>query len=535
MRFSEDGVLDDPLFLVGTLKRIPQIKALLRKEKQLASPYGRHRFRGSFVLLYIAFCIDRDADVHSFYSRHRSTRLWSLCGFKERPCRSKVYLRFAEIDRLDSELQKTIAEFVAVARGHVPEIGRHVHIDGSLASSHATLRHACDHPQINPGRGCGNLDDHPLSGTVTVEEATRRHHQEDAAPTDESATHSRTRLERLNDEGLRKWGLDPDDSTIRRSRWYERNGHLLRCRDPEAGVRTYAPRGGRGRTTIGMNHLVVTDHATGATLAFDVVPADRNEFTTAAGLMDQTRDVAGLYPQAMVADRGFHITSVFSELHTRQIAYVGPWREGGQQHDRRRAAAATNGRVDRHGVIRCQHCGGPTIKHGRHLGVTSSRGRNAIRVRCDHRPLAQCAGTQTIQPGIEPRLVGPLDRTDPVYWQLRQAHSNRERVHAERRARYTVGGRDVLTRTKRLGIAPQRVRLRFAQLLDWVRLCLRYGWIQVKTPRDDPIKLHEIALVVTRGAERARKVISARVKDSLDVPTLANAELDALHAARGAP
>lgn len=535
MRFSEDGVLDDPLFLVGTVKRLPQVKALLRQEKELASPYGRRRSRGSFVLLYVAFCIDRDADVHSFYSRHRSTRLWSLCGFKERPCRSTVYQRFAEIDRLDGDLQDTVAEFVTVARGHVPEIGRHVHIDGSLASSHATLLHACDHPQINPALGCGNLDDHPLSGVLPLEEATRHHHREDEAAADESATYSGARLAPLDDDGLRRWGLDPDDRTIRRSRWYERDGHLLRCRDPEAGVRTYAPRGGRGRTTIGMNHLVVTDHATGATLAFDVVPADRNEFTTAAALMDQTRDVVGLYPQAMVADRGFHITSVFTELHDRQIAYVGPWREGGQQHDRRRAAAATGDRVDRHGVIRCQHCGGPTIKHGRHLGLTSSRGRTAIRVRCDHQPLEACAGTQTIQPGIEPRLIGALDRTDPVYWQLRHAHSNRERAHAERRARYTVGGRDVLTRTKRLGIAPQRVRLRFAQLLDWIRLCLRYGWITVKTPRGQAIKRHLITRIDTRGAHRVHNVIRARLSDSLDIPTLANAQLDALHVARGAP
>ncbi len=149
--------------------------------------------------------------------------------------------------------------------------------------------------------------------------------------------------------------------------------------------------------------------------------------------------------------------------------------------------------------------------------------------------MQQTPGTQTIQPGIEPRLVSSLDRTDPVYWQLRHAHSNRERAHAERRARYTVGGRDVLTRTKRLGIAPQRVRLRFAQLLDWIRLCLRYGWIHVKTPRNERIKRHAITRLNTHGAHRVQHVLRARLKDSLDVPTLANAELDALHAAREAP
>jgi hypothetical protein len=527
-RFSDDGVLDDPRLLIRAIKRIPQLRALLAAEAGLASPYGRPRLPGSYVLLYAAFCIDRDADVESFYNRHRTSDLWRLSGFERVPSINTLYTRFAELSRLDATMQESIGALVGTARRHVPEIGRHVHIDGSLAASHARLQHACD--RSGNDRGCGNNDPHPLPSRLSEDEAIHQHHQEDAAPADEDATRSAAALEALDDEGLRRWGLDPLDPAVRRSRWYEREGHLLRCRDPEAGVRTYRALRGKQRTTIGTNHLLVTDHVTGGTLAFDVVPADRNEHACAADLMDDTQRLVGLYPQAMVADRGFHTRGVFTSLHDRQITYVGPWRKTHHQPTRADAAAAADNRVDRHGVIRCRHCGGPTVKHGRHLGTVSSRGRTAIRVRCAIQTLPECAGTQTTQPSVEPRLIAAIDRTDEVYWQLRHTHSNRERAHAERRSRCTVGGRDVLTRTKRLGIAPQRVRLRFAQLIDWVRICLRYGW--VKAPKGRRAKRHQIAWVTSPGAYRAQNVHEVRIREGLDIPTLANDALDAIARAR---
>lgn len=532
-RFSDDGILDDPRFLIAAIKRAPQLQALLEAEPGLASRYGRPRLPGSYVLLYAAFCIDRDADLESFYNRHGSSDLWKLCGFQDTPCLNTVYARFAELDRLGDVMQASVRDLVAVARRHAPEIGRHVHIDGSLASSHSRLRHVCELAGSAKAKGCAGQGQHPLPGRLSDEDAISKHHEEDAAPADEPSAQSKSALKSLDDEGIRRWGLDPLDPAVRRYRWYERDGHLLRCRDREAGVRTYAPRGGRGRTVIGMNHMIVSDHATGAMLAFDVVPADHSEHATAAALMDQSQETTGLYPQAMVADRGFHVRQVFSDLHDRQIDYVGPWREGHLHHDRHQAAAASGDRVDRHGVIRCQHCGGPTAKHGRHLGFTSSRGRPAIRVRCELQVLAECAGTQTIQPNVEPRLIGSLDRTDDVYWQLRHTHSNRERVHAERRARYTTSGRDPLTRTKRLGIAPQRVRLRYAQLIDWLRICLRYGWV---TPPHKPrtLKRRTVSWIQSPGAYRAQRVREARARDALDVPTLAVAKLDLAHAAKQA-
>lgn len=574
-RFSDDGWLDDPRFILAVVQHTKVLRALRDAEASLTSKYGRPQLPGSYLHLYVAFCIDRDPDVESFYNRHATSDIWQRCGFdpKNRPSLSTLYVRFAELadQRIDRAIQDAIAGLIATARKHAPDIGRHVHIDGTLTASHARLRHECANPTVtaNSGFGCRGQHRHPLPRRMSASETHDRHHAEDAAPFDDSeelggagagpgegsganagdaptagastapgpdARRSATKsegLKQLDAAGLRRWGLDPCDPRVTRKRWFERDGHLLSCRDGEAGVRTYAPRGGRGRTTIGMNHLVVTDHVTGGLLAFDVVPADQNEFTVAAGLMDQTRDMVGLHPQAMVADRGFHITSVFNALHDRQIAYVGPWRKAKHQRTREDVARASEGLVDRHGVIRCRQCGGPTRANGANLGVTSSRDRTAIRVQCAIRPLDECADTQTVLPDAAPRLIGPLNRTDEVYWQLRHAHSNFERGHAERLARYTVGGRDTASRTKRLGIAPQHVRLRYAQLLDWLRICLRYGW--VKPPRGQrKIRRHAITWRETSGGHRLQAVLKARIDAGLEHPRNVNKELDAIYEQRRA-
>lgn len=532
--------------MLAVVQHAKALRGLGDVEESLASKYGRPRLPGSYLHLYTVFCIERDPDIESFYNRNESSDIWERCGFTDVPSLSTVYLRFAELanDRIDQAIQDAIAGLIKVARKHAPDIGRHVHIDGTLVASHARLRHVCDLAGSATSLGCRGHEPHPLPNRMSGAEAIERHHAEDEAPFDDEQAETSTqaggdraaaagRLASLDDAGLRRWGLDPFEPRVKRQRWFERDGHLLVCRDGDAGVRTYSPRGGRGRTTIGVNHLVVTDHVTGGLLAFDVVPADQSEFAVAAGLMDQTRDVIGQHPQAMVADRGFHVTSVFEALHERQIAYVGPWRRAKHQRTRAQAAAASGNRVDRDGVIRCATCGGPTQAHGANLGVTSSRDQPAIRVRCAIQPLPDCAGTQTVQPGVAPRLAGPLLRTDAVYWQLRHTHSNFERVHAERLARYTIGGRDTATRTKRLGIGAQRVRLRCAQLLDWLRICVRYGWVKPprgqRTTRRRPITWRD-----TPGAWRLQHVLRDRVRDGLDLPTKAIKHLDAEHAARHA-
>lgn len=569
-RFSDDGWLDDPRFVLAVVQHAKVLRALRDAEASLASKYGRPRLPGSYLYLYVAFCIDRDPDVESFYNRHATSDIWQRCGFAQPPSLSTLYVRFAELadERIDRAIQDAIAGLIATARRHAPDIGRHVHIDGTLTASHARLRHECANPTVmaNSGYGCRGKDRHPLPRQMSASETHDRHHAEDAAPFDDSeelgvagsepgsdsdastqaedtstsaaftARGSAAKsegLKQLDAEGLRRWGLDPEDPRVKRKRWFVRDKHLLSCRDGEAGVRTYTPRGGRGRTTIGMNHLVVTDHVTGGLLAFEVVPADRNEYTVAASLMDQTRDMVGAHPQAMVADRGFHFTEVFNELHDRQIAYVGPWREARHRRYRRDVANASGGLVDQHGVIRCRECGGPTRSHGANLGVTSTRGRTAFRVQCLHRILPGCGNTQTVLPDVAPRLIGPLNRTDLTYWQLRHAHSNFERVHAERLARYTVGGRDTASRTKRLGIAPQHTRLRYAQLLDWLRICLRFGW--VKPPRGQrKIRRHAITWRETGGNHRLQTVLKARIRDGLEHPRNVNQQLDAIYEQRRA-
>jgi len=89
-------------------------------------------------------------------------------------------------------------------------------------------------------------------------------------------------------------------------------------------------------------------------------------------------------------------------------------------------------------------------------------------------------------------------------------------------------GKNASSRLKRLGVEPQLARARAGLLLEWIRLCLRHGWVGSwkKRNKKEPF--------VYKAAAQLERVINARMKRLLDLPYGAAAEKPKLHKG-GAP
>ena len=74
-------------------------------------------------------------------------------------------------------------------------------------------------------------------------------------------------------------------------------------------------------------------------------------------------------------------------------------------------------------------------------------------------------------------MLIPLSRLSERYHALKKAGKNAEHVYRHWRDRYTVFGNNIDTRPKRPGIAWQNLRASVALLIEWFRLCARYGWL----------------------------------------------------------
>jgi hypothetical protein len=135
---------------------------------------------------------------------------------------------------------------------------------------------------------------------------------------------------------------------------------------------------------------------------------------------------------------------------------------------------------DRHGVMRCKHCGGPT-----HFVRFSPGDQSRPEDERSPRLWAQCmlgiepgcAKAQTISCNTDWRALVSLWRTDPVYHELKESHSSYEAVHDWWRDRYKVAADDIGIRPKVRSIGWHRLRANVAALVEWLRICSCEGWL----------------------------------------------------------
>jgi hypothetical protein len=291
--------------------------------------------------------------------------------------------------------------------------------------------------------------------------------------------------------------------------------HRYRTRDKTAGARMHGPgskKTKRKRDKFWLGGIMVAgvDDFLGAPLAVANIAADEHEHHAYPGLMEEIIEAIGDRPLAMTGDRAHSIKSVFEFNTTRGIASALPWRK--PQAGVERVDVRTD-EYDEHGIPSCGYCGGPTQLESAGLGFyLDARDKPRLRFKCLLRHTPECERSQSIACEKDWRLLVPVSRLTPYYHSLRKGHESVEKVFRHWRDRYGVAGKNADTRLKRPGLPFQQLRASAALVVEWFRICLRYGWLGSARRRN----LGELRRV--DGTKRLKAVLEARKKRGLNLP-----------------
>ena len=459
-RFTEDRNELNSLWVVTTLKAHPQFWGPVRKAlAQADSRFGRPRLPGDWALAYMAFVFSKIPDVQPWWGQAGHS-IWRHAGFRERPSYAVTHRRFAELEQYAGAFEEVVQKLVRQAGRHTGgEVGRYLHVDGTEAETHARLKHCC--PSDAPCRNRRSAI------RVTAGESVN-------AVRDER--HERAREPEPDTIALNAPDLGDAEAVVERNGairiklkdcWYE----LL---DPSAGVRAYTRGGTVRKFWVGFYNAKAVDHYTGAPVAVHITSASVQEHISYPDLYKKAVGATGRSPEAVVADRGYAISSVFEHNTRRGVASVMPWRRP-NQHILSRAEMDTD-RYDRHGIVRCKYCGGPT-----RFVRFSEKGPAGPRlwVRCTTPgERDDCTSReQTVRCAEDWRMLLPMWRTDETYLALRASHSRYERVHHSWRRRYRVGEDNHSQRPKRRGRDCQQLRANAALAIEWLIISWREGWL----------------------------------------------------------
>lgn len=312
---------------------------------------------------------------------------------------------------------------------------------------------------------------------------------------------------------------------IRTLRRYEGPPHrlldpLLRVRvggcwyavlDATAGVRAYVRGNKVKRFWVGFYNAKAIDHFIGAPVAVRVTSASTQEYYTYPELLDAATKNTGVLPRAVVGDRGYSVSPAFEHNTRLGVASVFPWRASNVRPEREMEDCDTH---DRHGVVRCKHCGSPT----RFISFTRTAGGNRgprLYVQCLQPITAGCETRQSIGCNVSWRMLVPLWRDTPTYLALRHSHHRYERVHHHWRVRWRSGADDHALRPKRRGRDNQQLRANAALLIEWLMVCWREEWLPDSRPRGVP---HRDRIIEDDGTGYASSLANLRHELGLDRP-----------------
>lgn len=255
----------------------------------------------------------------------------------------------------------------------------------------------------------------------------------------------------------------------------------------------------------------IVDVRFGAPLVLKTYAADETEGAHYPILLEGLEMLTGRLPDRASGDKALSHPAIFMHNTERGIASVHPWRATRFEPSRE---AMDHDEVDRHGVPRCRHCGGPGDVSAAELGFTiTADDQPVIRFRCMLGLTADCGGVQQISCRTNPRLLVPLSRLSPQYHAMSIAGKHLERVWGHWRRRYGVAGQEPDTRTYRRESVPcQRLRAQTARLIEWFRILLRLGWLTGRTSR------RQTHIKTIDGSRRLNNVLRARERHRLNVP-----------------
>jgi hypothetical protein len=460
---TEFSKVDD---LRGSLNAVKLVKAQrwawddLRAACELESGYARKREPGHWELAAIAFVASRHVDVQPWWDE-TTDDLWRECGFEAKPPYMRVWRRLRELEKVCDEFLNAAALVIQRCRHHDPRVMAHVHFDYTEDETHAALIHDCQ-----PGDRCkrrvmrtrsGRARSAPGSALRPARVATSVAREQREAWNEEDPAESEKHAEETAPEQV---------EPTQRGRRVRMGGCWYRTRDAEAGVRAYTTGNYVRRFWHGYYSGKAVDHFTGGVIP-SVDAANKQECHLFPALYDRVRDMAGATPETAIADRGFSVTSCFKYTTENGTAPVFPWRRygDGKRHDK-----TTH---DRHGVMRCKHCGGTMYQ----VRFSANNGKPRLWFRCTFQLTPDCAGEQTITCATDWRSLIPLARTNALYHELKESHRSYEGVHDYWRDRYRVASDTLANRPKVVSLDWHRLRANVACLVDWLRIAAKNGWL----------------------------------------------------------
>lgn len=480
--FAHDPELSSPVFLIRALKQFPDIYDELEERTRPVYAGGRRRGEGSWALLYMAFVCSDVIDVKTWCDRWATSDVWEAAGFSWQPNYRTVWLRFTELELYAAAFERAAQKLIRRAMRHDERIGRHIHVDATHFTTNARLVHCCP-DKVECARlwsqgGRGPKPKKVLT-KATGDLVKAERHKASGEPEPPNGARP-SQLASVASDDPRLEGLDEDD--VNRHAFFELRGHLYKTRDLSAGVRHYPRRTNAGgpsskeKFTEGGQMLMGSCDYLGVPVAVHCASVGMQEWDAYPTLWQKVEAACGDRPDAMVTDRGYHVEAVFKHNIRRGVSTIAPFRRNSHGHDNTDLECA---RYDRHGVVRCRHCGGPTHMHGSGLGLYfDGRDEPRLRVECSLQHTQCCKQPQTIACAEEYRLLQPINRTERLFYDLRHSNRNKESLFHHWRRRYAVAGNDYAERPKRRQSVPcQALRAAAGLLIEWFRLSLRHGWL----------------------------------------------------------
>jgi len=518
--FSDRPDLLDPADIIRALHRHPEVRDELIAATTFSSHHGRPRMEGSWALIMFAFLLSKVVEYKSFLDVNRSSAIWELAGFPRTPRKSLVWLRLTELEDHAEAFEVAAQKLIARAKRHNDLIGRHVHLDGTAFTTYAKGIHECPDAAVcasqrTTARGETRLVPGELA-RGSAQDADAARHATSAMPEDE-----------VSDDQVEAYGIewldtetDPQLELIplqrrRRYRWFKQGGHIYRIADTSTGARSL-DRVGRNKFHFGGQLMVVSDDLFHAPLAIYSQAADVQEAAHYEAIYAKTAAAVG-DPYTVTFDRGLHLKRIFEHNLRHRVSTVCEWRQpqSGLWPENYECAE-----FDRHGVARCRHCGDSCHIDGAGLGLFLDQNDNPyLRVRCQGAHTPDCNKPQQVRCSLEPRLLQPITRRDRLFWDLQQAHKNKEGLFAHFRSRYRVAGRTLGDCVKRRQCVPaQRLRAAAGMFLDWFRICLKHGYLSRPRRGADPSEPPAKSLKRRSGWGHVKDVWAQREEHGLDLP-----------------
>ena len=468
-RFSQDRDLSGTLNIVRALKQQRWVWRPLSASLSLNVNWGRPRKPGKWELVAVAFVASQAVDLQPWHD-DSSDELWRECGFNTKPNYRRVWRRLRELEDHPEPWIDAVTRLIQQARRHDSRVCAHLHFDSTEDETHASPVHDCAEgdacavrhlPVGARGRRPPGSGIRPQRVSTATARADRQAENEEPAPENDQLPNQPTDAHEVERNGrtYRRFRMD--------NCWWI-------TRDLDAGIRAYmGPRGAR-RFWHGYYNQKGVCHFTGGVAVQHVFSASVMEYNgfvgrgTTHGTYDLACRVLGGPPDTAVGDKGFSIKRCFEACTRNGTAPIFPWRpkQGSRvRHDHER--------WDRHGVLRCKHCGGET----EFVRFNAKDRRPRLWAMCIEQPTAACRKEQSISCSKDFTLLLPLWRTSNLYQELRSSHDHYEAAHDWHRDRYKVAADQLANRPKICSMAWHQLLAHVACLIDWLRICYRHAWL----------------------------------------------------------